>query len=82
MINSEQQNDDTLIQVEGMLPADVSGAAVSVLPEELIQPTEDKVLCAYDISLYSEEKEYEPDGEKIQVTISGEMMRCAAEQGS
>lgn len=78
---AQKKIDEPQIYMQGILPEDVSAAVVSVEPEECIEPTEDTILYAYDISLYSQDTVYEPDGEQIQVTISGEEIARAVEEG-
>ncbi len=62
------------IVLEGALPTDITAEAVSVDPMDYIRPTESTILCAYDISLYCAEKEYEPEDTAISVSVSNDMI--------
>lgn len=82
MKKSSAGGDRPQITLQGLLPEDISAEAVTVDPEQYIQPTDDAVLYAYDISLYSAQSFYEPDGEQISVTVSGKAIAAAEEAGT
>ena len=76
------RGDNPQIMLQGMLPEDVCATAVTVDPDVYIQPTKDAILYAYDISLYSQDAVYEPDGETILVSVTGRAIRNAIEAGT
>ncbi|MBP0971074.1 MAG: hypothetical protein J5753_03440, partial [Oscillospiraceae bacterium] len=65
------------IVLEGALPKNITAEAVSVDPMAYIRPTESDILCAYDISLYNEEKAYEPENTEISVSVSNDLIAKA-----
>ena len=78
-VRSEKGAAPAQVVLEGALPADVSAETVNVDPMNYILPTANDILCAYDISLYSAEQEYEPENTEIRVSVSGSMIADAAD---
>ncbi len=78
---AEKDAQPAQIVVEGALPADITAEAVHVDPADYLRESQNEILCAYEISLYSGEQEYEPEDTPIQVSISGAEIAASADAG-
>ena len=70
------------ITISGILPADVTAEARSVDVSEREGFEELSVICAYDITLYSDGQEYEPENGSVSVTIKSSAIQQAEADGA
>ncbi len=72
---------ETII-LSGILPEDVTGNATSVDVSDYDEFDGKEVVCAYDITLYSNGQEYEPEFGPLTVKIINQEIEDAQEDGS
>lgn len=77
---------EAVVTLEGVLPKDVSAEVqtadtenIDLLQNEAVN--DEAALYAYDISLYSEGEEYEPQNGAVTVSLSGEEIKKACKEG-
>ncbi|MBR2742007.1 MAG: hypothetical protein IKD89_00265 [Clostridia bacterium] len=76
----ELSDDTTCVTLSGVLPSGVEAQAI-VLGDEELALYGDDVLCAYDIALFADGEEFEPE-DVIRIDIESEAIADALERGA
>ncbi len=71
---------ETSIELAGMLPEETTADVARFDVSRLAEDAAENAIMAYDITLYVEDEEYQPE-EPVTVTVSNELIAAAVENG-